>query len=293
MFKFQRSAWISCLLITSALSADSFDAESVLQIDRKRGDQMLARYFSFQVASIEQDCLAEIQSAADWQQLRDEYRQQLRDMLGLDPLPERTPLKATTVDTVERDGVVVEKIHFQSLPGLYVTGNLYRPAQLSAKAPTILYVCGHGRVVENDVSYGNKVHYQHHGVWFARHGYVCLLIDTVQLGEIQGLHHGTYRHGHWWWNARGYTPAGVEAWNSMRALDYLVSRDDVDAERIGVTGRSGGGIYSWWLADFLLRSMSIISGLWLDTSFVESTESGILSEFSFLDISYLVANYFK
>ncbi len=248
MFTFCRPATVGFLLMSAALSAESFDPESVLQIDRENGDQLIARYFSYHVASIEQDCLAEIQSAADWQQRRGAYCQQLRDMLGLEPLPARTPLQATVVGTVVRDGVAVEKIHFQSLPRLYVTGNLYRPAQLTARAPTILYVCGHGGVIENGISYGNKVHYQHHGVWFARHGYVCLVIDTVQLGEIQGLHHGTYRYGDWWWNARGYTPAGVEAWNSMRAVDYLVSREDVDSQRIGVTGRSGGGIYSWWLA---------------------------------------------
>jgi hypothetical protein len=51
-----------------------------------------------------------------------------------------------------------------------------------------------------------------------------------------------------WWMARGYTPAGVEAWDGMRGIDYLVSRPEVDAERIGVTGRSGGGAYSWWIA---------------------------------------------
>jgi hypothetical protein len=52
----------------------------------------------------------------------------------------------------------------------------------------------------------------------------------------------------WWWNSRGYTPAGVEAWNAIRALDYLQSRSDVDATRFGVTGRSGGGAHSWYLA---------------------------------------------
>src|SRR6185436_11490576 len=81
----------------------------------------------------------------------------------------------------------------------------------------------------------------------ARNGYVCLLIDTLQLGEIQGLHHGTHRENMWWWNSRGYTPAGVEAWNAIRALDYLQSRPEVDGSRMGVTGRSGGGAYSWWL----------------------------------------------
>jgi cephalosporin-C deacetylase-like acetyl esterase len=142
----------------------------------------------------------------------------------------------------------VENLHFQSRPGLYVTGNLYLPAERSAASPAVLYVCGHGATRQDGISYGNKVSYQHHGVWFARHGYVCLTIDTLQLGEIEGIHHGTYRYDMWWWLNRGYTPAGVEAWNCMRALDYLETRPEVDAQRIGVTGRSGGGVYSWWIA---------------------------------------------
>src|SRR5439155_1435406 len=54
--------------------------------------------------------------------------------------------------------------------------------------------------------------------------------------------------GRWWWASRGYTPAGVEAWNGIRALDYLETRPEVDRSRIGITGRSGGGAYSWWIA---------------------------------------------
>src|SRR5690606_3205887 len=69
-----------------------------------------------------------------------------------------------------------------------------------------------------------------------------------QLGEIEALHHGLHREGMWWWPSRGYTPAGVEAWNCIRALDYLQSREEIDGERLGVTGRSGGGAYSWWTA---------------------------------------------
>jgi dienelactone hydrolase len=149
---------------------------------------------------------------------------------------------------VEREDFVVENLSFQSSPGLYVTGNLYLPKRRVGKVPAILYVCGHGRVQIDGISYGNKVHYQHHGIWFARNGFACLVIDTLQLGEIEGIHHGTYSHDRWWWQARGYTPAGVEAWNCVRALDYLQSREEVDGGRLGVTGRSGGGAYSWWIA---------------------------------------------
>ena len=62
------------------------------------------------------------------------------------------------------------------------------------------------------------------------------------------MHHGTYNLGRWWWHAAGYTPAGVECWNGIRGIDYLVSRPDVDPARIGVTGISGGGAATFWIA---------------------------------------------
>jgi hypothetical protein len=66
-----------------------------------------------------------------------------------------------------------------------VTANLYIPKGMDKPVPAILYVCGHGSIKKNGISYGNKARYQHHGAWFARHGYVCLIIDSLQLGEIQ------------------------------------------------------------------------------------------------------------
>lgn len=211
-------------------------------------DDALAAYFRGETAKLAERCLADIDTLDDWTSRRDEYRRQLAEMLGLDPMPERTELKPVITGRRETEWCTVENLHFQSRPGLYVTGNLYVPKGLEKPAPAVLYVCGHGQVKKDGISYGNKTHYQYHGGWFARNGYVCLIIDTLQLGEIEGLHHGTYREGMWWWNSRGYTPAGVEAWNGIRALDYLQSRPEVDGDRLGVTGRSGGGAYSWWIA---------------------------------------------
>lgn len=212
------------------------------------GDRMIAEYFERETAKLRDHCLSDIDSLEQWNAKRQQYRDELLEMLGLSSLPERTELAAEVTGTTEHDEFVVERVQFQSRPGLYVTGNLYRPKKAEKPLPAILYVCGHGRVTKDGVSYGNKVHYQHHGAWFARNGYVCLTIDTLQLGEIEGVHHGTYSHNRWWWLNRGYTPAGVEAWNCVRALDYLQTRDEVDGERLGVTGRSGGGAYSWWIA---------------------------------------------
>ena len=211
------------------------------------GEKLLAEYFKTETAKLSQKSLSEFHSLKDWEAARGERKRQLHEMLGLDPLPKKSPLKAVVTKRLEREEFRVENIHFQSMPGLYVTGNLYLPKTITEKLPTILYVCGHGRVKKNGISYGNKTHYQHHGAWFARNGYVCFTIDTIQLGELEGIHHGTYRHKMWWWNNRGYTPAGVEAWNCIRSLDYLSTRKEVDMDRIGVTGRSGGGAYSWWI----------------------------------------------
>lgn len=212
-----------------------------------RGDRMIAAYFETETKRIAEKSLADVRSKDDWLARRGEARRQLLEMLGLDPLPERTDLKATVTGKVDHPEFTVENLHFQSRPHLYVTGNLYVPKNLTGRAPAVLYVCGHGAVKKDGVSYGNKVYYHQHGAWFARNGYVCLVIDSLQLGEIEGIHHGTYNQHLWWWNSRGYTPAGVEAWNCIRALDYLETRKEVDPKKLGVTGRSGGGAYSWWV----------------------------------------------
>ncbi|MGB9602975.1 MAG: alpha/beta hydrolase family protein, partial [Limisphaerales bacterium] len=203
-------------------------------------------YFKEQVALISGRCLTDINSKEEWDKKRQIYRRQLLEMLGLYPMPERTPLNAVVVGKVKgEESFIVEKLHFQSMPGLYVTANLYIPTTGVPPYPTVLYLCGHAYPLKPNYYHGNKVNYQHHAIWFARNGYVCLVVDTLQLGEIPGLHHGTYREGMWWWNSRGYTPAGIEAWNAVRAIDYLFTRSEVDTNRIGVTGRSGGGAYSW------------------------------------------------
>jgi dienelactone hydrolase len=205
-------------------------------------------FFRRETQRLAESCLADVKSSADWQAARPKLRKQLLEMLGLDPLPAKIDLHATVTGTVDGDSFVVEKLHFQSRPGLYVTANFWRPKKIDKPLPTILYLCGHSEVKRDGVSYGNKTAYQHHAAWFARHGYCCLVLDTLQLGEIEGLHHGTYREKMWWWISRGYTPAGVEAWNAVRALDYLETRPEVNRAKIGVTGRSGGGAYTWYLA---------------------------------------------
>jgi cephalosporin-C deacetylase-like acetyl esterase len=216
--------------------------------DTSRGDGMLEVYFGHQVQRIADAALADVKDRARWEKKRPELRRQFLDMMGLWPLPPRTDLKPVITGKLDAPRFTVEKLHFQSVPGLYVTANLYVPKQAKFPAPAVLYVCGHGPSIVDGVSYGNKVTYQHHPAWFAENGYVCLIIDSLQLGEIQGLHHGTSQFGMWWWQSLGYTPAGVECWNALRALDYLETRKEADPRRLGISGRSGGGAYSWWVA---------------------------------------------
>lgn len=242
----------AALLLTTLAAAPPKDAPT------PPGEAMIERYFRERVKAIADDPLKGVTSKAEWEKRRPELRKQFLAMMGLDPLPERTKLNARITGTVEGEGFVVEKLVFESRPGLFVTANVYSPSpspssplhhgeREAKKHPAILYVCGHGNVVENKVSYGSKVHYQYHPAWLAAHGYVCIVLDTLQLGEVPGEHHGTYKLNRWWWQSYSYTPGGVELWNAIRALDYLETRPDVDAKKIGVTGRSGGGATSWWV----------------------------------------------
>ena len=210
-----------------------------------RADAQLENYFANETAALSERCLADIRTLDDWKSQRAEFRRQYQEMLGLLPMPERTELKAVITGKLDHEEFSVEKLQFQASPGLYCTASLFLPKNSRKPAPTILYESGHYRFMTNGISYGNKAGYQADGAWFARNGYVCLVLDTLLAGEIQGIHTGTRDRGLWWWNSRGYTPAGVEAWFGIRALDYLSTRPEVDTNRFGITGHSGGGAYSW------------------------------------------------
>jgi cephalosporin-C deacetylase-like acetyl esterase len=213
------------------------------QQDAVRRHERFIAHLKKTAAQLSARSLSDIHTLADWQARRPTLRRELLYMLGLDPLPARTPLRARVTRTLERTAYRVEKLLYQSLPGLYVTGNLYLPRQPAPPLPAILYVCGH-----SPHPLGAKWSYQDRAVWFAEHGYVCLVLDTLEFGEVPGLHHGVHDLNLWNWLSLGYTPAGVEVWNAMRGLDFLESRPEVDRTRIGMTGISGGGAVTWFTA---------------------------------------------
>lgn len=196
----------------------------------------IMEYLSQEASKITRSSLADLKDARYWRETKLERRRKFVDMLGLTAYLEnkkRPSIKPCVTGVIECEGYRIEKLYFESLPGLYVTGNLYVPEERGPK-PAILYLCGH--------AINQKVHYQEHGHKFAKLGFIVLIIETIQKGEIPGHHHGTYHYGWFHWYSLGYTPAGVEVWNAIRALDLLQSISEVDSERIGVTGISGGGL---------------------------------------------------
>ncbi len=171
---------------------------------------------------------------------RDRLHREFMFMIGLDPLPERTPLQATVVRTIDRGEYTVEVLYFQSLPGCYVTANLYKPAKGRGPFPALVWGPGHSAD-----EFGAKALRQEFAIPWVRGGYICLVIDPIQVAEVFGVHRGTHAWEHYDWFSRGYTPIGIEVWNAMRGVDYLLGRPDVDGRRLTINGVSGGGHLSW------------------------------------------------
>lgn len=201
---------------------------------------------------------AEVVSEETWERVRERRRREFLDSFGLDPLPRRTPLNARITGTLVRDEYTIEKIAFESMPRVYVTGNLYIPKGRDRPLPTVVYVCGH-----DQSPYGNKVMNQRHPITLARNGYVCLILDSIQVAEVFSLHHGVKNFEMYDWYARGYNPSAVEVWNVSRALDYLETRPEVDRTRFGITGRSGGANTSWFssVADPRIKVVVPVMGI--------------------------------
>ena len=122
---------------------------------------MIQAYLEQETQKIHETFPQDFASLEHWKGLRDRYRQEYFYMLGLPPEPVKSPLQATITGTLKGDGYVVDMLHYQSMPKLYVTGNLYRPAQVEPgqRLPAVLYVCGHSNCGRN----GNKAAYQSHG----------------------------------------------------------------------------------------------------------------------------------
>lgn len=167
-------------------------------------------------------------------------------------LPERTPLNARVTRVTDRGAYRIEHVIFESRPGFLVTGNLYAPRTVVGPGPAVLGVCGHGAAGKSDARY------QTWAQALVRCGCVVFIIDPLGQGEraqyLDAAGQPSVRPG-----TRQHFQAGNQqvlvgeflgtwrAWDGIRALDYLLTRPEVDAKRVGVTGHSGGGTETTWL----------------------------------------------
>ncbi|MDO8966527.1 S9 family peptidase [Algoriphagus sp.] len=169
---------------------------------------------------------SEWSSQADWERRAKMIRKGIIDGMKLEQMPLRTPSFNPIIhSTREMDGYIVENIAIESFPGFFITGNLYRPLNPTPfqKNPGILSVHGHGP----DLRFGESM--QKRSAAFARMGAVVFAYDMIGYGDSKQVDH------------KIPIALTIQTYNSQRVLDYLISRPDVDPERIGVTGESGGG----------------------------------------------------
>jgi hypothetical protein len=186
---------------------------------------------------------AEYKTLDAWQARRAWLREQIRVATGLWLEPERTPLSANIFDRREYDGYSIEKVYFESRPGFYVIGNLYRPAQIEGRIPGVACALGHwkhGRLQQDQT--GNHPAL---ALTLAKLGATVFVYDMTGCNEgARQLEHGINTPALDLW---GLTSLHLQTWNSMRVLDFLQSLPEVDPERIGMTGASGGATQTFIL----------------------------------------------
>lgn len=215
------------------------------------------------------------QDLATWERRRERVQRQILVAAGLWPMPERPPIQAVIHGLVDRDDYTVEKVYFESFPGFYVTGNLYRPKHGKKPYPVVLSPHGHwqnGRFYDagpekvlwdivngaERFERGGRYPLQARCVQLARMGCVVFHYDMVGYADSVQLPHRPGVRSHMNTQTRwGYfSPAaelhlqnvlGLQTFNSIRALDFVCSLPDVDTSRIGVTGASGGGTQTFLL----------------------------------------------
>jgi hypothetical protein len=200
--------------------------------------------------------IAGLKTKSDWQKRQQHVRNLLREIVG--PFPERTPLRPKIMGVVKKEGYRFEKIIFESRPNYYVTGCLFIPDGPQCKRPTILYAIGHSMETFRKPSYQILLHK------LVKIGFNVFTIDPMGQGErvqytdaekeIVGLpiDRSTYEHSYVTNQCflSGASTARYYVWDVIRALDYLLTRSEVDTQKIGVTGLSGGGTQTAYLSAF-------------------------------------------
>src|SRR5687768_2330393 len=181
-------------------------------------------------------------SRAAWNIRAAHIRELILASAGLLPMPDRTPLNSNVFGDIPRPDYFVSKVYFESLPGFFVTGNLYRPIG-DGPFPAVLSPHGHwtyGRLENTPTNSGPG-----RAIGLARQGFVVFSYDMVGYNDSQQLPHtfGDRRANLW-----GLGLAGLQLWNGIRALDFLGTLPYVRRDALAATGESGGGTQTFLLA---------------------------------------------
>lgn len=207
-------------------------------------------------ARISQNALSGLTSCEDWEAGRAGLRREFFASMGLDPMPGKDGLRTADWGEFSGPGYKARKVAYELAPDCWGTGTAFIPDPAPAgRAPAVLYACGHKPI---------GIHgYQDHAIMWARRGYVCFIFDTIEQHDNPGEHHGLYHASRFDWVSTGYSGAGGELWNTIRALDVLAGLPDVDPERIGATGNSGGGALSFYIgvADERVKAVATSCGM--------------------------------
>ncbi|MBC7369622.1 MAG: acetylxylan esterase [Undibacterium sp.] len=198
-----------------------------------------------QGAAVLDVAITQFPDRASWDTYVTHLRTRIQEAAGLAPWPKRTPLNAIIRDRRTHDGYTVENVAFESAPGIFVTGNLYRPlGGAGGEHPVILSTHGHANKVVTPADYDTHARFaptmQTRCANLARMGAIVFSIDMFAYGEGIQLY-GQEAHR----DARAIT---IHVWNGMRALDFLLSLDGADPTRVAVSGESGGGTQTFLIA---------------------------------------------
>jgi len=220
-------------------------------------------------------------SVQEWEPRRDFVQRQLVISQGLWPMPTKTPLNAVIHGKIDQGDYTVEKVYFESAPGFFVTGNLYRPKNISGKVPAVVFPHGHwvdARFLNQSDKYvreeiatgqerfeqGGKSRFQSMCVQLARMGCVVWQIDALSDSDSKQFSpeviHKFAKQRPEMNRTEGwglYSPQaeanlqsvmGLQTLNSIRSIDFLLTLPEVDPNRLAVTGSSGGGTQTMLLA---------------------------------------------
>jgi dienelactone hydrolase len=232
---------LSAVLLPSCSSRKNRVADDSQKLSLSLKDTVYAREVTPEEGAARlQELLRLYPDLTSWEQRKTCLREGLLAALELNPAPEKNPLVPVYGGHKAFERYTVDNVAFECVPGVWVTGNLYRPVQKQGSIPAILLPHGHGRQEPLDDCPRFSEATQRLAISLAVMGAAVFTYDMFAYGE-SAYHAGVHAH-------RTSLTQTIQTWSSLRAVDFLVSLEEVDSRRIGMTGASGGGTQTFLAA---------------------------------------------